>query len=241
MLQRLETKEIYTKFTLVRRDLIFFGIWSNKPGMESLWSGRPNPIITFTSVYAEGRKWQFTPSNRDALLLLKHSLPTKVSFIRAFQGWRASGAREERELGQGRAFLRWLHKHRISILWKEQDFQPHPLFIHPDSPKHDPHDELAQGLSFAIRPVRVASRNIKLYVKDDDMLALLAAPFGHEVDFIQLVKDYVACRFDWEAWRAPAPHFLDWVLVNGKRPVFEPGQVGFAAINCIGQFSSLAS
>lgn len=198
--------------------------------MELTWSGRPIPLIKFAPLWAEGRKWNFAPTNREILLLFKHNLPTKVSFQRAFQGWRASGAREEKELGEGRAFLRWLQKHHISVEWKKRDFTPHPYFQNPDNPRHDPTDELARGLSFAIKPVEVAGRRVKLYVQDNDMLALLATPFGHEEDFLELVKKYIATRFDWESWRAPAPHFMDWVMVNGKRPLFGAGQLGFSPL-----------
>ena len=154
-------------------------------------------------------------------------MPTKVSFPRAYRGWRASGSREEAELGEGRAFLRWLQKHEISIDWEPRDFQPHPYFSHQDSPRHDPDDEMAKGLSFAVRPVRVAQRNVKLYVQDHDMLSLLSMPYGKEEDFLELVMRYVAQRFEWANWKAPAPPFLDWVVSQGSRPVFQGGQLGF--------------
>lgn len=188
---------------------------------------RPNPIVTFSPVYALGKKWQPNFGDRHALLLLKRKMPKQVSFPRAYNGWRHSGAKEERELGEGRAFLRWLQKHELSIEWKERDFTPHPYFSHPACPKHDPDDEMAQNLSFAIRPVRVEGRTIKLYVEDTDMLSLLSMPYGNEEDFLELVMRYVAQRFQWESWRAPAPHFLDWVTSQGKRPLFSPGQLGF--------------
>lgn len=192
---------------------------------------RPNPIVTFSKVWAEGRMWEPKFGDRHALLLLRRIMPDKVSFTRAYRGFRASGAKEEKELGEGRAFLRWLQKHEISIDWKPRDFSPHPFFTCPGAPKHDPNDEMAQGLSFAIRPVEVAGRRIKLYVADDDMLNLLNMPYGNEKDFLELVMRYVAQRFEWESWRAPAPPFLDWVRSQGMRPVFVPGQLGFRPLH----------
>jgi hypothetical protein len=189
---------------------------------------RPNPILTFAPIWFEGKKWIPHPGDRHALLLLRRQMPKKVSFARAYCGWRASGAREEFELGEGRAFLRWLQKYQLSIEWKERDFSPHPYFSCTHSPSHDPQDEMAQGLSFAVKPVKVEGRNVKLYVQDHDMLTLLNMPYGREEDFLELVMKYVAQRFEWEAWRAPAPHFVDWVHHQGKRPIFMQGQVGFS-------------
>ena len=188
---------------------------------------RPNPIVTFAQVWAEGRMWEPQFGDRHALLLLRRNMPDKVSFIRAYRGYRASGAKEERELGEGRAFLRWLQRHEISIEWKERDFRPHPFFCHSDAPRHDPTDEMAVDLSFAIRPVEVGGRKVKLYVGDNDMLNLLSMPYGNEADFLELVMRYVAQRFEWEGWRAPAPPFLDWVKSQGMKPRFVPGQLGF--------------
>lgn len=191
---------------------------------------RPNPIVTFAPLWAQGKLWQPNFGDQHSLILLRRQKPKKVSFTRAYTGWRASGYREEKELGEGRAFLRWLQKYDLSIEWKEKDFRPHPYFCTPDSPKHDPNDEMAKGLSFAVRPVRVGTRNIKLYVQDRDMVSLLNMPYGDEEDFLELVMRYVAQRFEWESWRAPAPPFLDWIISHGKRPVFLPGQLGFSLI-----------
>lgn len=189
---------------------------------------RPNPILIFAPVFWEGQKYYPAPGDRHALLLLRRRMPKKVSFSRAYAGWRSSGAREENELGEGRAFFRWLQKHELSIEWREKDFSPHPYFSSPYSPQHDPKDEMAYGLSFAIRPVTVEKRNVKLYVQDKDMLSLLNLPYGKEEDFLELVMRYVTQRFEWQAWKAPAPHFLDWVLSRGSRPVFSQGQLGFS-------------
>lgn len=188
---------------------------------------RPNPIVTFSPVWAEGRKWLPKFGDRNSLLLLRRKMPKKVSFIRAYRGWRASGAREEAELGEGRAFLRWLQRHELSVDWKTEDFTPHPYFQSLAAPKHDPLDELARDHSFAIRPVSIRGRNIKLYVQDQDMLSVLNLPYGNEEDFLELIMRYVAQRFEWDKWRAPAPSFLDWMVSQGVRPIFREGQLGF--------------
>ena len=187
---------------------------------------RPNPIVTFTPLWIDDKLRQPVFGDKHSLLLLRRTLPKKVSFSRAYTGWRASGAGEENELGEGRAFLRWLQKYHLSIDWSERDFSPHPYFSQKNSPRHDKGDDMAIGLSFAIKSVRVEKRTIKLYVRDEDMLSLLSMPYGKEEDFLELVMRYVAQRFEWEKWRAPAPTFLDWVVSHGKCPVFGPGQLG---------------
>lgn len=188
---------------------------------------RPNPLIRFAPVTVEDRLWYPNPSDVHALSLLRRVTETKISFVRAYRGFRISGAREEKELGEGRAFLRWLDKYKLSIAWKEQDFTPHPYFCQKDSPRHDPYDEMASGLSFAVKPVTVSERKVKLYIQDKDIISLLNLPYGEEEDFIELVMRYVALRFKLETWRAPAPYFLHWVTNQGIRPVFDKGQLGF--------------
>ena len=191
---------------------------------------RPNPIVTFAPQWIEGRKCQPAFSDGHALILLRRLTPKRVSFSRAYAGWRASGAVEEKELGEGRAFLRWLQKHALSVEWKERDFTPHPFFNSSIAPKHDPRDEMARGLSFAVKPVSVIGRTVKLYVQDQDMMSLLSMPYGQEEDFLELVMSYVSQRFEWEAWRAPAPTFLNWIVSHGKRPLFLPGQLGLTLL-----------
>lgn len=200
--------------------------------MKTLPHGRTfecskNLLLTFNPFWACGQKWRPYFGDRNTLLILRRKMPKEVSFQRAYTGWRCSGANEERELGEGRAFLRWLQKHQLSISWSEKDFTLHPLFSHPLAPAHEKNDEMAENLSFAIRPVRVAERNIKLYVQDVDMLSLLQMPYGQEKDFLYLVGKYIQERFKWETWRAPAPSFLDWVIAQACRPLFAPGQLGF--------------
>lgn len=200
-----------------------------------LGHGRPldlnpshTPLVTLAPIWYEGRWHQPRFTDRHILLLFKRKMEKEVSFVRAYRGWRASGAIEEQELGEGRAFLRWLMKHELSIQWKKKDITINPLLSGENSPCHDPADEMAQNLSFAIRPVEVGRRAVKLYVQDNDMLSLLGLPYGEEEDFLGLVKRYVAQRFEWEKWRAPAPPFLDWVTTLGKRPRLSSGEVGLA-------------
>jgi hypothetical protein len=195
---------------------------------------RPNPILTFSPVWIFDRKYQPHFGDRHALILLKRRTHKQVSFTRAYSGWRHSGARELEELGEGRAFLRWLQRHDLSIDWHEADFLPHPYFLAPSAPNHAPGDEYAQQHSFAIRPVQVAGRKIKLYVKDQDILSLLNLPYGKEEDFLELVMSYITQRFQWEKWHAPAPTFLDWVISHGLRPIFAPRQLGFSPLKLVG-------
>ena len=111
------------------------------------------------------------------------------------------------------------------ILWKDGDFKTHFLFE--DGPGFDAMDELSRDHSFSILPVTVMGRVIKLYVEDEAMLALLSLDYGEEENFLSLVRRYIARRIQWEHWRAPAPTFHDWVKVEGKKPVFRSGQLGF--------------
>lgn len=197
---------------------------SNQDGM------RPNPIVTFAPLWVNGKR--FTPQfgDRHSLILLKRQTEKKVTFQRAYTGWRTADSKEELELGEGRAFLRWLQKYQLSIEWKDRDFKPHPYFFQGPMPYHDQRDEMARGLSFAVKPVQVQGRNIKLYVRDDDMVSILNMPYGQEEDFLELVMRYVAQRFEWDEWQAPAPTFLDWIISHGKRPVFHPGQLGLSLL-----------
>jgi hypothetical protein len=184
-------------------------------------------IITFSSLWVNGKKWHPSPGDVHALLWIKHRASNVIAFNRAYSGWRISGAIEEREFGEGRAFLRWMYKRKISIEWSEKDFCINPLFSGPQAPKHSPVDELARTHSFAISPVKVGQKRVKLYVQDRDMLNLINLSYGQDEDFLELVKNYVSKRFEWEKWRAPAPGFMDWVKNEGRRPNFSNGQLGF--------------
>lgn len=188
----------------------------------------PVPLFTLKSVIAAGGiHWRPRLKDRTVALLLKRRMPKEVSFCRAYAGWRESGHVEEKELGEDRAFLRWLQRRELGIAWAPGELKLHPYFTGPEAPRHDPDDETARGLSFAIRPVEVQGRRVKLYVGDADMFRLLGLAFGDEEDFLALVRSYVQERRRWEAWQAPAPLFVDWVQTQGKRARFERGQVGY--------------
>lgn len=166
--------------------------------------------------------------DRTTFLLLQRKMPKEVSFARAYNGWRAGGSREEAELGEGRAFMRWLQRHELGIAWTKHDLQLHPYFLNAEAPKHDPGDEFAKGMSFAIAPVVVQGQQVKLYVQDLDMLRLIHVEFGQEEDFLTLVQRYIEQRHLWTQWKAPAPAFVDWVTSQGRRAVFSLGQLGFS-------------
>lgn len=191
-------------------------------------AGRPNALVQFKSVYFEGNLYHPSFGDRTTLLILNRKMPKSVSFIRAYSGWRAGGAKDLQELGEGRAFFRWLQRHELGIQWKKDDFTIHPLFTGENIPRHDPNDDFARGLSFALRPVRVQERAVKLYIEDQDVLSLLRLQTGEERDFLSLVEDYVEMRFGREMEMGPAPGFLEWVKSMGKRPLFHQGQMGFS-------------
>lgn len=191
---------------------------------------RPNPLIQFKPVYFEGNLYHPQFGDRSSLLIFKRKMPKEVSFIRAYSGWRAGGAKDLQDLGEGRAFLRWLQRHELSIQWRRDDFLIHPLFTGENVPRHDPDDEFAKGLSFALRPVQVQRRAVKLYLQDEDVLSLMRLNSGEEKDFLSIVEDYVEMRFDWDTSKLPAPGFLDWVKSRRLRPAFRGGQMGFGPL-----------
>jgi hypothetical protein len=188
---------------------------------------RPTPLIKFSSIRINGVIKHPRFSDKISLQLLKHKAPNKLSFREAYRQWYNDIPWNDHDLGEGRAFLRWLQKNNKCIEWKETDMGLHTYFYSPDAPKHDPSDELAQDLSFAIKPVEVEGRRVKLYLKDEAVLSLLNMPYGEEHDFLDLVKQYIKLRFQWELWNAPAVTFLDWVNSQAKRPIFQGGQLGF--------------
>ena len=187
----------------------------------------PSPVLKLRPVGVRGMRWIPQLGDRTLLLLIRRRMPKTVSFARAYAGWRQGGAREEHELGEGRAFLRWLQRHELGIAWTAHDMVVHPYFTGPAMPWHDPQDETAQGLSFAIAPVTVTGRKVKLYVSDADILRLLSIDYGDDVHFLSLVERYVAHRHRLEHWNAPAPTLLDWLVSQGKKPLFLPGEMGF--------------
>ena len=188
---------------------------------------RPSPFIRFSPVRINGKYRYPMFSDKVALSIIKFKSVSEISFRDAYLEWFREGSWIDRDLGEGRSFMRWLEREKKFILWKPGDFELHAYFTQKDSPKHDPHDEMAKGLSFAVRPVKVNERNVKLYLQDEAVLNLISMPFGEDEDFLKLVEKYVSLRFKWESWRAPAPTFLDWVKAQARRPVFSSGQLGF--------------
>lgn len=186
---------------------------------------RPSPFVTFSPVRINGKFRAPEFSQRVSLNLLKFKTRKWLLYPVAFQRW-SEEHHSDIELGEGRAFYRWLLKHQISIQWRKNDFEFHGYFRQKNSPRHSLDDEFAQGHSFAISPVVVQDRRVKLYVPDEAMLNLICLPYGEDVDFLDLVRGYVEMRFQWEKWRAPSPPFLEWIKIQGKRPMFSTGQLG---------------
>lgn len=187
----------------------------------------PTPVVNFKQVYAEGRYWAPRISDKAALQLLKRKMAKQVSYLRAYRGFRASGAKEEKELGEGRAFLRWLIRHELSVAWESEDLQLHPFFGQKDAPRHDPNDEMAMDMSFAIAPVSVNGKKVKLYLADDDVLRLFHMQQGQQEDFLKLVSRYIEQRHQAQARLLPALPFVEWLALQGHRPGFNRGQIGF--------------
>lgn len=185
-----------------------------------------SPLIQFKAIYFNNKLE--TPSFDDlsSLLILRKTGHKKVSFMRAYHGWRMGGSKDQINVGRGKSFLRWMNHHQLSILWEKEDFEINPLFSGTSMPKHFSDDEYAKDHSFAIRPVIVGGKAIKLYITDQHMLRLINFDHGQPEDFLELVKHYISHRFDWEKWKVPSPFFLDWIISHQKRPVFKTGQVG---------------
>lgn len=188
---------------------------------------RPSPLFIFNPIRINGKPKIPHFTDKVTLALLKYKTPSKKLFRELYIDWYCEGSWIDRDLGEGRAFFRWLQQSGHSIEWKPQDFKLHSYFTQKNAPKHSPDDELAKGLSFAIKPVDVGERKVKLYLQDECIMNLISMPFGEDKDFIELVKEYIKLRFQWEEWKAPAPTFIDWVKAQAKRPVFSSGQLGF--------------
>jgi|GEM_PF-1107781 len=202
--------------------------WSyeDHPPVESFDS--PTPLIQFSPIRINGKLRTPDISDRMALALIKYKTNNQLPFRDLYREWFINDSFVERDLGEGRAFYRWLQLQKKSIAWKPIDLKLHSYFTDENAPKHDPNDDMAQDLSFAIKPVEVLNRKIKLYLQDEAVLGLITLKFGEEEDFIELVCSYIKMRFKWESWHAPAPTFIDWVKAQAKRPVFKKGQLGFA-------------
>lgn len=188
----------------------------------------PTPLLKFTPLRIQGKLQTPVFSDRVTLMLLKHKTSSRLSFREAYLRWLLEGMQSHQDLGAGKAFLMWLKKTNQSIEWKPGDYKLHEFFNDKNAPKHDANDEMADGLSFAIKPVEVEGRKVKLYLQDEAVLNLINMAYGEEHDFIELVKAYVKMRFKWETWRAPAPPFLEWVKGQAKKPLFLSGQIGLS-------------
>jgi len=186
----------------------------------------PHPFIKLCPIKINHKTIRPELSPNDCLSLLKLKANKVISFRDAYLEWYFSHS-WECDIGEGRSFLRWLKLNHRSIKWTGSEFRLHDYFLSPLCPNHEQQDEMAKGLSFAIKPVWVEKRFIKLYLSDESVLSLFSLPFGEEEEFMELIKQYIKMRFKWEGWGAPAPTFLDWVRAIAKRPLFHPGDLGF--------------
>jgi hypothetical protein len=204
--------------------------WSYEDQQQSESFDSPTPLVQFSPIRINGKLRTPNISDRTLLALIKYKTENQHPFRDLYREWFINEAFIDRDLGEGRSFHRWLQLQQKSIIWKPHDIKLHPYFTDEASPKHDVNDEMAKDLSFAIRPVEVSGRKIKLYLQDEAVLGLISLKFGEEEDFIELVSLYIRMRFKWETWQAPAPTFLDWVKAQAKRPKFQSGQLGFTQI-----------
>lgn len=208
--------------------LLFMNAFKEQPDANDFLS----PLIQFKDVWHEGRYHHFMPDDLYALLILQKNTCKKVSYERAFRGWKNSPFIQEKR-SSGRAFYSWLNRHKLSIIWRETDFSINPILTSPLAPKHDENDELAASHSFVIRPQMVNGKKIKLYVQDRDMIKLLCLHIGDHVPLEELTCHYIAQRMKWEKSLIPAPSFLDWVIAIGKRPLVREGELGFFPQVCL--------
>lgn len=201
--------------------------WSYEDGKTDESLDSPTPLISFPPIRINGNLRTPDFNDRIILELIKLKSKNQLSFRDLYREWFINDIFVNRDLGEGRAFYRWLRLQEKSIAWRASEIKLHPYFTDPNSPKHELGDEMAQDLSFAIKPVEVEGRRVKLYLQDDAILNLINLKFGVDQDFIELVCDYISMRFRWAKWQAPAPPFIDWVKAQAKRPVFQRGQLGF--------------
>ena len=201
--------------------------WSYEDGFNPSLPCSPSPFLSFSAIRINGKLKTPQFSEKVTLALLKLSGKKKQAFQEAYKEWYLNHQWTDKDLGEGRAFYRWLKKNDLKLLFSPSEVQLHPYFKQKDGPTHEVNDELAPDHSFAIKAVKVAGRSVKLYLMDEAVISLMNLPFGKETDFLELVESYIQERFEWEKWRAPAPPFLDWVKSQGRRPVFLKGQLGF--------------
>ena len=203
--------------------------WSYEDEFDPNAFCRPHPVFSFNPIRINGKLTRLAFSDQVSFDLMKRRTQNSLPLRDAYLQWMRNHSFHHSDLGEGRAFLHWLSKEKKSISWNQRDIKVHPYFLQ-DGPKHQIDDEYAKNLSFAINPVNVMGRRVKLYLEDDSIMRLLSIPLGEEHDFLELVMKYITMRFHREKWHSPAPTFLDWVKILGKRPVFLRGYLGFSTV-----------
>lgn len=169
----------------------------------------------------------FKGFHRTALNLFKLKCSEKILLDEAYLAWSSSFLSVQAGQDDAINFLHWLKKRNLSIQWRSKDFTIHPYFYYSKCPSYEKGNNFEQDSSFSIKPVQVDGRNIKLCLEDDSIMSLLNISYGDEIDFLELVKDYIQMRFHREKWGTPSPTFLDWVKILGKKPLFKVGQLSF--------------
>lgn len=187
----------------------------------------PTPLVRFSPFRISTRMKTILLSDRHSLELLKLNTKNKLCLKEAYELWTRRNHFFDIELGEGRAFIKWLKQHHLSIKWSHNDYSLHQYFTYGSPPRHKPFDECALGHTFSVLPVLVKNRFIKLYLEDESVLSLFSIPYGKEENFIHLIEQYILLRFELDKWNAPAPLFIDWVRANGRKPLFYPQQLGF--------------
>lgn len=187
----------------------------------------PTPLVSFSPVRLNGKLKYFNFTDRQSLELLKFKTDHKITLREAYSRWLDTRFQYDLDIGESRVFLKWLKENKTSIKWSPQDYTPHQYFNQLNSPTHLKNDEFSLGQSFSIAPILVKKRMIKLYLEDESILNLISIKFGEEEHFNSLLRRYILLRFEHAKWQAPAPQFLEWVKVQGKRPLFSSGDLGF--------------
>jgi hypothetical protein len=187
----------------------------------------PTPLVSFSPIRFNGKVKYFNFTDRQSLELLKYKTDHRMTLREAYGRWPNKSYQHELDLGESRAFIKWLKDHKVSIKWSPQDYSLHQYFNQKNSPTHLKDDEFSLGQSFSISPLVVNKRVIKLYLEDESILNLLSLTFGEEENFFKLIESYILLRFQLVKWNAPAPLFIDWLRASGKRPIFHSGQMGF--------------
>jgi hypothetical protein len=188
---------------------------------------RPTPLFYLSPIHIRGRPHYPNIKDRELLRLFKLRGSKFMPFSEAYRIWRLQGPKEEEELGEARAYLRWVISKELTLTFRKRDLSLHPYFQSPGKREEDEKNDFMTELSFSIPTINLGDRKIKLYLQDDSVISLLNLDFGEEMDFLELVRLYIKKRLEWEKWRAPAPLFYEWVLNMGKRPIFKKGQLNY--------------